>query len=269
MQEQPFRLLSLLVERPGEVVTSEDLREKLWPADTYVDFDRSLNKAAGKLKEALGDAVFTIVVRAGTPSKLYEITSEGGELRPLLADSQSESLGAPRGPHFLPLADGRRVLLFNAGRDGHLVILDIYSGQERTLTHGEEQMITFPKYSPSGHLLYRKGGVLWALPFSRETLDSTGEAFPVDLNHAVNLSVSGNGTLVYKDWRDFMDRLVWCDRKGNELGTVGQPQAQILYPALSPDETRIAVAGAGDEGADIWIHDTQREMKTRSPFIRH
>jgi len=42
IQEQPFRVLSLLLERMGRVVTREDLREKLWPADTFVDFDHGL-----------------------------------------------------------------------------------------------------------------------------------------------------------------------------------------------------------------------------------
>ena len=56
LQEQPFRLLAALVERNGEVVTREELKEKLWPADTYVDFDRSLNTAASKLRDALGDS---------------------------------------------------------------------------------------------------------------------------------------------------------------------------------------------------------------------
>src|SRR5205807_5332641 len=56
LQEQPFQILSLLLEHPGEVVTREELREKLWPAHTFVDFDRSLNKAMTKLRAALGDS---------------------------------------------------------------------------------------------------------------------------------------------------------------------------------------------------------------------
>jgi DNA-binding winged helix-turn-helix (wHTH) protein/tetratricopeptide (TPR) repeat protein len=56
LQEQPFRILSLLLERPGEVVTREELRETLWPAHTFVDFDRSLNKAMTKLRCALADS---------------------------------------------------------------------------------------------------------------------------------------------------------------------------------------------------------------------
>jgi len=56
LQEQPFRVLVLLLERAGDVVTREDLRQKLWPSDTFVDFDHSLNTAINKLRDTLGDA---------------------------------------------------------------------------------------------------------------------------------------------------------------------------------------------------------------------
>jgi cholera toxin transcriptional activator len=56
LQEQPFQVLVLLLERAGDVVTREELRQKLWPADTFVDFDHSLNTAVNKLREVLGDS---------------------------------------------------------------------------------------------------------------------------------------------------------------------------------------------------------------------
>jgi cholera toxin transcriptional activator len=56
VQEQPFQVLLVLLERPGEVVTREELRQKLWPADTFVDFDHSLNTVINKLREALSDS---------------------------------------------------------------------------------------------------------------------------------------------------------------------------------------------------------------------
>jgi TolB-like protein/DNA-binding winged helix-turn-helix (wHTH) protein/Tfp pilus assembly protein PilF len=56
LQEQPFQLLVALLERPGEVVTREELRRRLWSADTFVDFDHSLNAAVKRLREALGDS---------------------------------------------------------------------------------------------------------------------------------------------------------------------------------------------------------------------
>jgi DNA-binding winged helix-turn-helix (wHTH) protein len=56
IQEKPFQILGLLLERAGEAVTREELREKLWSADTFVDFDHSLGTAIGKLRQALGDS---------------------------------------------------------------------------------------------------------------------------------------------------------------------------------------------------------------------
>jgi cholera toxin transcriptional activator len=56
LQEQPFQVLALLLERAGDLVTREELRQKLWPADTFVDFDHSLNTAVNKLRETLGDS---------------------------------------------------------------------------------------------------------------------------------------------------------------------------------------------------------------------
>lgn len=56
LQDQPFRLLALLAQRPGQLVTREELRQALWPADTFVDFDRSLNTAIKKIRHALDDS---------------------------------------------------------------------------------------------------------------------------------------------------------------------------------------------------------------------
>jgi len=56
LQEQPFQVLAMLLEHPGEMVTREELRKKLWPEDTFVDFEHGLNAAINKLREALGDS---------------------------------------------------------------------------------------------------------------------------------------------------------------------------------------------------------------------
>jgi len=56
LQEQPLQVLAALLERPGEVVTREELRSKLWSADTFVDFDHSLNAAIKRLRDALGES---------------------------------------------------------------------------------------------------------------------------------------------------------------------------------------------------------------------
>ena len=56
LQEQPFRVLALLVERAGQVVTREELRQRVWPTDAYVAFDQGLNNAIKKVRDALGDS---------------------------------------------------------------------------------------------------------------------------------------------------------------------------------------------------------------------
>src|SRR5712672_1551964 len=56
LQEQPLQVLAALLERPGEIVTREELRSKLWPADTFVDFDHSLNAAIKRLRAARDDS---------------------------------------------------------------------------------------------------------------------------------------------------------------------------------------------------------------------
>jgi len=55
LQDQPLQILAMLLERPGEIVTREELQKRLWPQDTFVDFDLSLNSAVKKLRQALGD----------------------------------------------------------------------------------------------------------------------------------------------------------------------------------------------------------------------
>jgi DNA-binding winged helix-turn-helix (wHTH) protein/tetratricopeptide (TPR) repeat protein len=56
LQDQPFQVLGVLLQRPGEVLTREELRTQIWPEDTFVDFDNSLNTCINKLREALGDS---------------------------------------------------------------------------------------------------------------------------------------------------------------------------------------------------------------------
>jgi len=56
LQEKPFQVLLSLLERPGELITRKELKQRLWPSDTFVDFDHGLNKAVNRLREALHDS---------------------------------------------------------------------------------------------------------------------------------------------------------------------------------------------------------------------
>jgi TolB-like protein len=70
LREQSFQVLSALIERPGEIVTREELRKRLWPADTFVDFEVALNSAVSRLRDALGDS-------ADSPSFIETIPKRG------------------------------------------------------------------------------------------------------------------------------------------------------------------------------------------------
>lgn len=93
LQEQPFQVLTMLLERPGELVTREDVRTKLWPADTFVDFDHSLNTAVNKLREALGDA-------AANPRFVQTVARRGYRFIAPVQESEKP-------PVSVPMADAR------------------------------------------------------------------------------------------------------------------------------------------------------------------
>ncbi len=99
LQEQPFQVLAMLVEHPGEVVTREELQKKLWPADTFVDFDHGLNKAINKIRDALGDS-------AESPRFVETVTRRGYRF---LADVKVSDVaavdGVERGTSMVPAAD--------------------------------------------------------------------------------------------------------------------------------------------------------------------
>jgi DNA-binding winged helix-turn-helix (wHTH) protein len=88
LQDQPFQVLALLLERPGEVVTRDELQAKLWAADTFVDFDRGLNKAISRLREALGDS-------ADDPHFIETLPKRGYRFIAQIENIQPASAGTP------------------------------------------------------------------------------------------------------------------------------------------------------------------------------
>ena len=83
LQEQPLQILELLLEQPGDVVTREELRQHLWPADTFVDFDHGLYNAIKRLREALGDVADTPRFIETVPRRGYRFIGEiTGSSRP-------------------------------------------------------------------------------------------------------------------------------------------------------------------------------------------
>jgi len=90
LQLQPFQVLVALLERPGEVVTREELRQRLWPQDTFVDFDHGLNTAMAKLRDVLGDS-------ASNPRYVETIAKRGYRFLGAVEAVQEAPAGRPPG----------------------------------------------------------------------------------------------------------------------------------------------------------------------------
>jgi DNA-binding winged helix-turn-helix (wHTH) protein len=88
LQVQPFRILAILLEQPGQVVTREEFRERLWPKDTFVDFDHSLNTAIKKLRQALSD-------EADKPRFVETLPRRGYRFIGIMSQSGPEPLAQP------------------------------------------------------------------------------------------------------------------------------------------------------------------------------
>lgn len=102
LQDQPFAVLTVLLERAGNVVTREELRSRLWAADTFVDFDHSLNTAVNKLREVLGDSAtsprFVETLARRGYRFLAEVRWESDETRATVTVLQHPELDIPM-PH--------------------------------------------------------------------------------------------------------------------------------------------------------------------------
>jgi DNA-binding winged helix-turn-helix (wHTH) protein len=95
LQEQPFHVLSMLLAHPGEVVTREELRQTLWPRDTFVDFDQGLNKAINKLRRALGDSPERPHYIETLPKRGYRLIVPVNRANPQLSDGSGNALSRP------------------------------------------------------------------------------------------------------------------------------------------------------------------------------
>jgi TolB-like protein/DNA-binding winged helix-turn-helix (wHTH) protein/Flp pilus assembly protein TadD len=95
LQEQPLQLLAMLLEHPGEVVSREELQKKLWPADTFVDFDHGLNKAVSKIREALSDS-------AESPRFVETVARRGYRFLAEVKIADAAPVRGPEPPTLLP-----------------------------------------------------------------------------------------------------------------------------------------------------------------------
>jgi Tol biopolymer transport system component len=214
--------------------------------------------------------VFSAASSTGPPT-LYQVPAGGGGAKLLFAqETPSDSEERPEvlnWPHFLPAEAGSRVLVYadrSSTAEHTLIAHDLTTGRREMLGPG-----AFPVYALSGHLVFQaslNNYDLLAAPFSLKSLQFTGERFPIREN-AGYPSVACDGTLVYLESSGArMKQMVWRDRRGTKIGTIGQPQLNLEMPELSPDGRRVLVRSTETGNYDIWVHDVARGVKQRLTF---
>ncbi|MBI3449748.1 MAG: serine/threonine-protein kinase [Acidobacteria bacterium] len=204
------------------------------------------------------------IVYAGGEDAIDEVPATGGDIKKLVANDPNEK-GDFHDPSWLP--DGSGVLFVRHAPGGPPNDLSLVAGGARkSLLKLDDQQIWYPVYSPTGHILYRRqpnNPGIWALPFSLSKHAATGEPFLVVPDGDLP-SVSNDGTLVtVKGAGGGESQLVWLDRSGKLTGTIGKPQAQWPFPAISPDGRQIAIAATENDKREIWLHDAERGTMTR------
>ena len=102
LQDQPFTMLQLLLERQGALVTREEVQKRLWPQDTFVDFEKGLNTAAFNLRTALGDDAENPLFVQTVPKKGYRFIAPVEELRDTAVTAPAPEIVAPSIPRASP-----------------------------------------------------------------------------------------------------------------------------------------------------------------------
>ena len=205
------------------------------------------------------------------------VASSGGLIRVSGAGGEPEAITTPeQGRHTWPdILPGGAGVLFTVDQSGGLgdediALLDLDTGEYHVLIPGG----TFPRYSPTGHIVYGVEGTLRAVAFDLDTLEVTSDPVPVvegvlmKSGGAASFDLSETGSLVYISGSSGGIRtssLVWVDRDGREE-MLPLPPGDYLDPRLSPDESALALS-VGDSGErDIRVFDLARLSPSRITF---
>jgi Tol biopolymer transport system component len=219
-----------------------------------------ITRLAGAFRRANWSSDGETIVYCDTAG-LYTVPSKGGMPTRILEHPHIEH------PSFLDLPDGRRAFLYQAvdpPQIGHGIYVQVVGETRRQLLVVSSSSNPYPAYSPSGHIVYVDGTGdsigIWALPFSLTTLQATGKPFPI-AQHGSSPQVSRTDTLVYSDVPPNRLQLVWLDRSGKTISTIGEPEPQSS-PVLSPDGRKLAVEIMRGY-TDIAIYDVDRGTRSR------
>jgi Tol biopolymer transport system component/DNA-binding winged helix-turn-helix (wHTH) protein len=164
LQDQPFQVLTLLLERPGQLVTREELQASLWPADTFVDFDHGLNAAIKRLRDALGDSAENprfVETLARRGYRFLALVNRGPQeivsAPPALSQTRQETSATPqpRRQWRLPVAVAAVLMLgISAGwHAGHRSAAAVRFTERRLTGNPENDPVLSAAISPDGKYL--------------------------------------------------------------------------------------------------------------------
>ncbi|MFN2633734.1 MAG: protein kinase [Thermoanaerobaculia bacterium] len=216
----------------------------------------------------------TILFTPITDGAIYRVSASGGPATPVTKLDPSRGETSHRWPFFLP--DGRHFLYLVAtfASSGERDKMGVYAGsldsrEEKFLVRANSSMA----YAPPGYLLFYREGNLFAQRFDAKALQVSGDPFPVaeqisyvPQTYWAFFSVSENQVLVHqaRAAASGFSQLVWFDRSGKALGSLGAPAYQA-NPRISPDGKRVAldIADVRSGNLDVWIYETSGGIATR------
>src|SRR5882724_11933575 len=252
LQEQPFQILSMLLDRPGEIVTREELRGRLWPADTYVDFDHGLNAAVRRLREALGDS-------AENPRFVETVARRGYRLlapvNGAIAPPQPQAVARSFLRRWWWVAAGSFAVLVGVlvgWHAGHHSSSTARAVSERRLTaNASENPITDGVISPDGKYL----AFADAAHFFLRQID-TGETHAISLPSDFNAKPRSwfpDGTHLLATWvagpRE--PTSIW------EVSLIGGSPRKLIdqgsWPVVSPDGSQVVFLTAETESKQLFF----------------
>ena len=228
--------------------------------------DEMGNRGAAWTKD--GKIVFPPTARGG----LVWSNEDGGGRHQLTTIDSSRNERTHRWPSIMP--DGKTVL-FTVGtmdspdyyEDATIAVVNMQTGERKNVMEGASTAY----YLSTGHLLYTRAGMLFAVPFDVAKGEVQGAAFPVvdnvagdPITGAANYAIAGNGTLAYVPGTmgNLGRTLVLVDRSG-AISTLPVPPLSYMEPRVSPDGKRVAVAVGSAKDCDIWLYDFRGHSMSR------
>jgi Tol biopolymer transport system component len=207
-----------------------------------------------------------IIFAPSTVGPLYQVSSKGGEVS-AVTELHGPAQTSHRFPYFLP--DGKQFVLFVAGTDGvqGVYIASLEAKVPRKLFDADSAAVLYPP----NYLLFSRQGLLIAQPVKLDTMEPTGDAVRVAEGIASGLnyvgsgypSVERGGPILYRTGK-VEHQLIWKDREGRVLGTVGEPDTSERFGLeLSPDGRFAAFHRMVGGNWDVWLLEMGRGVFRR------